>query len=93
MSRSVSAKLEIRAGKDGERICCRACGHALAPAGGPWKKYAALRERPMFGAGGKAYTGSKTALLREFACPNCGTLLDSEMALPGEPFLDDIVRA
>jgi len=93
MSRPVSANLEIRTGKDGERIACSACGHGLAPAGTPWKRHAALREISMNGAGGKAYTGAPEALLRQFSCPGCGTLLDSEMALPGEPFLDDIVHA
>jgi acetone carboxylase gamma subunit len=47
----------------------------------------------MTGAGGKAYTGEPASMLRQFGCPGCGALLDSEMALPGEPFLDDIVRA
>jgi acetone carboxylase gamma subunit len=47
----------------------------------------------MNGVGGKAYTGASEAILRHFGCPGCGALLDSEMALPGEPFLDDIVRA
>jgi acetone carboxylase gamma subunit len=93
MSRPISAQLEIRETDAGERIACRACGHALAPAGEPWKRHAALSEIPMHGAGGTAYTGDREALLRRFACPGCGALLDSEMALPGEPFLDDIVHA
>ena len=82
MNRPIAANLEIRATGEGDRIACRACGHALAPAGQPWKRHAALREMSMNGAGGKAYTGEREAMLR-----------DSEMALPGEPFLDDIVRA
>jgi acetone carboxylase gamma subunit len=93
MSRPIAANLEIRATAEGERIACRGCGHGLAPAGQPWKRHAVLREIPMHGAGGKAYTGAREAMLRQFGCPNCGALLDSEMALPGEPFLDDIVRA
>jgi acetone carboxylase gamma subunit len=93
MTRAISINLEIRATKDGDRIACRACGHALAPAGTPWKRHAALREISMNGAGGKAYSGAPESLLRQFGCPGCGALLDSEMALPGEPFLDDIVAA
>ncbi len=93
MNRPIAANLEIRTTKDGDRIACRACGHPLAPAGDAWKRHAVLRELSMNGAGGKAYTGAQEALLRQFACPGCGVLLDSEMALPGEPFLDDIVRA
>lgn len=93
MNRPVAANLEIRSTREGECIACRRCGHALAPAGQPWKRHAVLREVSMNGAGGKAYTGAREAILRQFACPNCGALLDSEMALPGEPFLDDIVLA
>ena len=72
MSRPIAANLEIRSTGKGDHIACRGCGHALAPAGQPWKRQ---------------------AILRQFGCPGCGALLDSEMALPGEPFLDDIVRA
>ena len=93
MSRPIAANLEVRSTAEGERIACRSCGHALAPAGQPWKRHAVLRELSMNGAGGKAYTGAHEAMLRQFGCPGCGALLDSEMALPGEPFLDDIVRA
>jgi acetone carboxylase gamma subunit len=93
MSRSIAANLEIRTTGKGDQIVCRGCGHALASAGQPWKRHAVLREVSMNGAGGKAYTGAPEAMLRQFGCPGCGALLDSEMALPGEPFLDDIVRA
>ncbi|MBL8665189.1 MAG: hypothetical protein JNM29_20310 [Candidatus Odyssella sp.] len=93
MSRPIAANLEIRSTGKGDHIACRSCGHALAPAGQPWKRQAILRELSMNGAGGKAYTGAREAILRQFGCPGCGALLDSEMALPGEPFLDDIVRA
>ena len=31
-------------------------------------------------------------LLRRFYCPGCGALLDSETTLPGDPFLNDVVR-
>ena len=92
MNRPVSANLEIRKTAEGDRIACRACGHGLVPAGTPWKQSAVLREMSMNGAGGKAYTGAPESMLRQFSCPSCGSLLDSEMALPGEPFLDDIVR-
>ena len=30
-------------------------------------------------------------VLRRFACPGCGALLDSETALPEDPFLNDIL--
>lgn len=89
MSRRLSEGL-VRAGG---RVACRACGHDLGPAGRPWKAAARLLERPMAGAGGIAYTARDDVLLRRFCCPGCGALLDSETALPGDPFLDDVVEA
>jgi acetone carboxylase gamma subunit len=93
MSRSISINLAVRPGDKGDVIACRSCGHALAPAGTPWKRHAAMREVSMSGVGGRAYSGAPESLLRHFICPGCGALLDSEMALPGEPFLDDLVQA
>jgi hypothetical protein len=94
MSRVISPTLEIRATGEGERICCRACGAPLVAAGRPWKPAAKLQEAPMRGQAGTAYGGgSDKVLLRRFSCGGCGALLDSETALPGEPFLEDIVRA
>ena len=93
MTRMVSTHLEIRATPNGDRIACRACGHALGPAGEGWKRHAILHARSMNGVGGKAYSGAPEAMLRTFCCPGCGKLLDTEMALPDEPFLNDIVRA
>jgi acetone carboxylase gamma subunit len=52
-----------------------------------------LDETRMKKAAGTAYDSADKVLLRRFYCPGCGALLDSEMALPGEPFLDDLVRA
>lgn len=75
------------------RINCRACGHDFGPAGQPWKAAARLVERPMAGAGGIAYTAREEVLLRRFCCPGCGALLDTETALPGDAFLDDVVES
>jgi acetone carboxylase gamma subunit len=93
MSRRVSPTLDIRATAQGDRVCCSKCGAALVPAGRPWKPAAALDESPMKGAAGAAYSVSDKVLLRRFTCKGCGTLLDTEMALPGEPFLNDVVNA
>jgi acetone carboxylase gamma subunit len=93
MTRRVSPTLDIRTTAEGERVCCSKCGAALVPAGQPWKPAASLDETPMRGAGGAAYSVSDKVLLRRFTCRGCGALLDTEMALPGEPFLDDVVQA
>ena len=85
----ISATLVV----DAERaIACATCGHALAPAGEPWKGAARLDERPMQGAGGAPYSNAARVLLRRFLCPGCGALLDTESALAGDPFLTDIVK-
>ena len=73
------------------KICCRRCGHGLAPAGEPWKPAAALNETSMQGAAGAAYSGGEQVLLRRFCCPGCGALLDCETALSGDPFLNDVI--
>lgn len=89
MSRRLAEGLVLAEG----RIRCRECGQDLGPAGRPWKSSARLIERPMAGAGGIAYSARDDVLLRRFCCPGCGALLDTETALPGDPFLDDVVEA
>ena len=85
----ISATLVV----DAERaVACAACGHALGPAGEPWKPHARLDEQPIQGTGGAPYTNAERVLLRRFFCPGCGALLDTESALAGDPFLTDIVR-
>jgi acetone carboxylase gamma subunit len=88
MSRLLSQRIELRDGDRGARFHCRPCGHDLGPASRPWKPAAALRERPLRDAA-TVYTSNENLMLREFACPGCGALLDTEIALPGDPFLDD----
>ena len=85
----ISATLVV---SDDRAIACMACGHPLGPAGAPWKERAKLDEGPMQGAGGAPYSNAERVLLRRFFCPGCGTLLDTESALAGDPFLTDIVR-
>lgn len=71
-------------------LACAACGHVIGPAGEPWKPLAALRERPLKDLG-EAYPTRDDFMLREFSCPECGALLDSETAVAGDPFLDDVI--
>lgn len=92
MTKAISAMLEIRDGGKGPMVCCRSCGQALAPLGTSWKAVVRRRDVSMHGVGGTAYTGADEAVLRQFCCNGCGALLDSEMALPDEPFLEDVVK-
>jgi acetone carboxylase gamma subunit len=70
---------------------CGSCDHALAPVNGPWKQAAALSERTVASLPGAGLGTDPTVMLRQFCCPACGALLDTETALPDDPFLDDVV--
>jgi acetone carboxylase gamma subunit len=76
--------------KDG-KICCSRCGHALGAAGSSWKKQAALSTIKISELPGASPGLHADAVLRQFACPKCLRLLDTETALPGDPFLEDVV--
>ena len=89
MSKRISPTLRVNGDS---QIACAKCGHGLGPAGAPWKQAARLKEKAMRGAGGAPYSAGENVLLRFFFCPGCGALLDSETALPGDPFLDDVVQ-
>ena len=40
---------------------------------------------------GGPYTTGDEVRLRKFSCPGCGLLLDCELALPEDPFLEDVI--
>ncbi len=86
----ISPMLEIAETDAGKAIVCSDCGARLGPAGEPWKPHAVLRERPIRDRS-VADIGEARVMLREFGCPGCGALLDTETALDGDPFLDDVL--
>lgn len=74
----------------GGDCACAACGHVLGPAADPWKHHAIRRETPLATAGGHGWdTGDDAVLLRQFFCPGCAALLDTETAMQGDPPLID----
>jgi acetone carboxylase gamma subunit len=87
MKKRISENLVAEDGK----ICCAFCGHALAPAGASWKEAAALSTVPVKELPGTGSNVEPRVVLRCFACPGCGHLLDTETAMPEDPFLEDIV--
>ena len=89
MTKRISPTLESNSEN---KIACVKCGHGLGPVGAPWKQAARLDERPMRGAGGAPYSAGDQVRLRSFYCPGCGALLDTETAMLGDPFLDDVVQ-
>ncbi len=87
MRKRVSASLFDENGN----ICCAACAGALAPSGTVWKRSASLSTIPVGQLPGTGSNVEPRVVLRLFACPHCGHLLDTETALPDDPFLEDVV--
>jgi acetone carboxylase gamma subunit len=77
--------------RESGRICCRSCKAPLAAASESWKGRAVLTEVPVARLPGAGLAIEQDVVIRRFSCPSCGALLDSETALPGEPFLEDVV--
>lgn len=86
----MSPTLVIDDGTADAAIRCAHCRHPLASVGHPWKPWSRLRERPIAELGGRHRAGARVRL-REFCCPACGHLLDTETALEDDPFLNDVI--
>lgn len=84
----ISDTLSLRDG----HVCCSGCGQPLAPAGTSWKPHARLRCTAVRALPGAASAIDERVELRHFCCPRCGALLDTETALPEDPFLEDLPR-
>jgi acetone carboxylase gamma subunit len=91
MTIRMSATLEIGPGSERLEIRCVECGHGLAPARHPWKADAHLVEQQLNTLSQATYTASDEVVLRRFHCPGCGALLDTETAVKGDPFLNDVL--
>jgi acetone carboxylase gamma subunit len=74
------------------QICCASCSAPVAPANTSWKKKAALSTLPVSALPGAGSNVESRVVLRRFSCPRCGHLLDTETALPDDPFLEDLVK-
>jgi acetone carboxylase gamma subunit len=77
--------------RENGRVCCRSCKAPLAAGSAGWKAQAVLSEVPVARLPGAGLGIEQEVVIRRFSCPSCGALLDSETALPGEPFLEDVV--
>jgi N-methylhydantoinase B len=71
---------------------CTWCGHVLAPVDADWKERAALSRVPTADAGPYRDETGEFVLIRA-CCPDCGTLLDTDLARGDDPPLHDRVRA
>ena len=87
MTTRISATLAVADGS----ICCASCGHRLAPAGMSWKQHATLLTIPVKSLPGAGSAIEDRVVLRQFCCPKCADLLDTETAMPDDNFLEDVV--
>ena len=74
----------------GAPVTCKHCGENPAEGDNNWKECAACRKTAMQTLGGPYASGGEV-LLRSFSCPDCGTLLETETAMQGDPYLHDKV--
>ena len=73
-------------------MCCVSCTKSLASANENWKGKVALSVIPVSGLPGTGHNVESRVVLRRFSCPHCGRLLDTETALPEDPYLEDFVE-
>jgi N-methylhydantoinase B len=72
---------------------CR-CGHVLGPASESYKRVSTETRRPIQAAGSCADPygiGEGRFELREYSCPACLVLYETEVALTDDPILDDVL--
>lgn len=80
-------------GKDGDRIVKAECGHEFGPLDGNWKEHCKVRVRESEGEMRDLYPQHMTPdedwtfQIREFFCPECYTLVDTDAVPAGYPVL------
>lgn len=94
---NVLATVAVLSAADGAALCCAYCHHGLAPVTGNYRLGCAELETslpevsPFFGDPGTQI--SAVLVLRQYLCPGCGLILDSEICQPSdEPGRDVEVR-
>jgi acetone carboxylase gamma subunit len=88
MRKRVSGNLFAENGQ----ICCASCTKSLASRNENWKGKVALSVIPVAELPGAGRNVASRVVLRRFSCPHCGRLLDTETALPEDPYLEDVVK-
>ena len=89
----VNAYLRVTEHEDRLVLRCR-CGTVLGPAGDSYKRLSKETRRPIQAAGSCAdpyRIGEGRFELREYACPACLVLYETEVALTEDPILDDVL--
>ena len=91
---SLNEFLEIATGAGGEPVIrCTRCGYQLCAATENHKLHALLHEGPVQEAGPHVnpyHLGGDKFVFRQFYCPGCLALVNTEVALRGEPIVWDV---
>ncbi len=76
----------------GEKVIQCRCGHLVGPASENFKNHVLRKDFPLTKAGPwvATYKTNSPFVFREFYCPNCKTLLETEVALKQAPVLWDV---
>ncbi|HZQ07792.1 MAG TPA: acetone carboxylase subunit gamma [Anaerolineae bacterium] len=89
--------LQIAETAHGQKVIrCTRCGYDLCTATENHKLHALLHEGPVQEAGPHVnpyHLGGDKFVFRQFYCPNCLALINTEVALRGEPILWDVQLA
>jgi N-methylhydantoinase B len=72
-------------------VQCTWCGHEISGSHQHWKGCAVMRHVPT-SAAGRFRDSVEGLVLRQFYCPRCATLLDTEVTLEQDPPLSDEIR-
>lgn len=88
MGYKISENLQI--GRSGGRLVfqCARCGTSLSGVDAHWKDSVPRLTSPLSKAGPRRSTSGRFEM-REYICPSCATVLDVEVALPGDESLYD----
>jgi len=90
----INAYLEISTGTGGGLVIrCLECGEELGPADRSYKDFAVERRRPVSVVGVEYVAAARQDdpfELREYTCPSCAVLLDTDVARRSDPVLHDV---
>lgn len=91
---TINEFLEIVTGSGGAKMVrCTRCGYELCLATENHNLHSLLREGPVQEAGPHVnphHLGGDKFVFRQFYCPNCLALINTQVALRGEPILWDV---